>query len=218
MTDWNQLKELYLHTSKTFGKPSLVCNGAGVYEPPWSNFWTNTEKATYKTIDINLTSAIKSTRHAITYMAKDGGTILNVASIAGQVPLFATPIYNASKFGLVGFTRSLATLDKELGIRVVAANPGVVKTPLWTEHPEKMAFRSEEDDWITPEECAQSMLDLAENEKYVGGSIMEILKGRSRLIPLHDEDMPSGPGATVHNIGQVEQEILEKLKQEEPEE
>jgi NAD(P)-dependent dehydrogenase (short-subunit alcohol dehydrogenase family) len=97
--------------------------------------------------------------------------VVHISSIAGQAPSLTTPLYIASKHAISGFIRSLAQLDT-LGIRVNGVAPvrslaafssdetsftdtisqGVIKTPLWTDHPEKMKMVDENrDEWVEPE-------------------------------------------------------------------
>lgn len=57
---------------------------------------------------------------------KRGGRVICLSSVAGQIGVMETPLYNASKFAMTGFVRSMAGLE-ELGIRVVAIAPAVVQ-------------------------------------------------------------------------------------------
>ena len=86
---------------------------------------------------------------------------------------------------------------------MTAVAPGVVKTPLWTENPEKMKLVDESvDDWVTPEEIAERMLELVVREEYVGGTVLEVAKGHVRLVRnTNDPGPPSVPGMTVSNRG-----------------
>lgn len=91
--------------------------------------------------------------------------LLHLTSIAGQVPLFASPIYSATKCGLSGFIRSMATLN-EVNIRVTGVAPGIVKTPLWTEDKDKMAsIDPSQGEWVLPEEVARVMMALIEQDE-----------------------------------------------------
>lgn len=75
-------------------------------------------------------------------------------------------MYGATKHALDGFVRSLADLDQELGVHVTAIAPGIIKTPLWTEDPEKMKIIGSEDhDWGTPEQFATVMLAIIQQDK-----------------------------------------------------
>jgi 3-hydroxybutyrate dehydrogenase len=88
-------------------------------------------------LDINLIHPIRVTQLAIRHFLeqKKRGSIVHISSIAGQDASLPTPMYIASKWGISGFVRSLAPLERGLGIRVTAVAPGVVKTPLWVESP-----------------------------------------------------------------------------------
>lgn len=105
----------------------------------WSSFWKSTETTGYKTLDINLAASIRITRLAIkSFLGREEGSegvVVNISSLAGQRASFYCPLYTASKWAISGFTRALATLDREMGIKVVAVAPGIVRTPLWTDSP-----------------------------------------------------------------------------------
>jgi 3-hydroxybutyrate dehydrogenase len=111
----------------------------------WSNFWTDTETSSYATIDINLSALMRGTRLAIRDQVTRSpetpsattttGVIINVSSLAAQFALLNQPLYGASKVGVSCLTRSLSPLDRLFGIKVVAVAPGMVNTPLWTDHP-----------------------------------------------------------------------------------
>jgi NAD(P)-dependent dehydrogenase (short-subunit alcohol dehydrogenase family) len=127
--------------------------------PTGSNFWhpPGSEKSKdavdsgrYTTLDINITHPIRSTQLAISeFLAPASGDkvsptnpkrVVIISSIAGQLSNLATPLYVAAKHAMNGFIRSLGHLDATTGIRVNGVAPGVIKTPLWTEHPEKNKF------------------------------------------------------------------------------
>lgn len=76
--------------------------------------------------------------------------------MAGQAIIVANPIYNATKHAINGFVRSLAPLEERLGVRVMAVAPGVIKTPLWTDNPEKLKMIGKAVVWVTAEEVAES--------------------------------------------------------------
>lgn len=190
---------------------SQVCPGAGVYEPHWSNFWNppgssrskdavhGTERegiGHYAIFDINITHPVRTTQIAISRWLnpiKDSKVgkaspsnpkrVVHISSIAGQVPGFPFPLYIASKHALSGFIRSMQPLGDSLGIVVNGVAPGVIKTPLWTDHPEKLKMIDETvDEWVTPEEVAEQMLRCAEDEEIGAGVVWEVLKGRYRVV------------------------------------
>ena len=66
VADWKQLKALFETSLQKFHDvPDVVCNGAGIFEPAWSNFWDDTEEERYASVDINLSAVIKLTRMAM---------------------------------------------------------------------------------------------------------------------------------------------------------
>jgi NAD(P)-dependent dehydrogenase (short-subunit alcohol dehydrogenase family) len=60
----------------------------------------------------------------------NGRVIVNLASFVGLYPMAAAPVYSAAKAGVIGFSRSLAGLVGDSGIRVNAICPEPVDTPL----------------------------------------------------------------------------------------
>ncbi|XP_047995470.1 15-hydroxyprostaglandin dehydrogenase [NAD(+)]-like [Leguminivora glycinivorella] len=115
--------DLYKHVD-------VLVNNAGVLN----------ELAPRKTIEINVTALIEWSFKFWNHMRKDqggnGGTIINLASIYGFRVDPYLPAYQASKFAVQGFTKSLghAYNFKRSGVRVVAVNPGFTETAL-TEAP-----------------------------------------------------------------------------------
>ena len=83
-----------------------------------------------RVLDINLTGAFLGIRTIAPLMAaQGGGSIVNISSIAGLIGYFS-PSYGASKWGLIGLSRSAAGEWGDRGVRVNAVLPGIVMTPL----------------------------------------------------------------------------------------
>lgn len=139
------------------------------------------------------------------------GVIINVSSLAAQFALFNQPIYCSSKAAVSSFTRALGPLQREFGIKVVAVAPGNVATPLWTDDIKK-AF-NKDDQLIESEALADMMLKVIEDEKYTGGTVVEVLKGKTRILNV-DSPLPSGPGATTSNMGLIYHETIALLAKE----
>ncbi|KAK5136675.1 hypothetical protein LTR08_002328 [Meristemomyces frigidus] len=237
VVQWPDLDNMFEVAEKEFGGADIVCPGAGVFEPHWSNFWLppgtakskdqarpETGLGHYATLDINLTHPIRVTQLAISRWLNpsEGGKggkastanpkrIVHISSIAGQVPGFPTPLYIASKHAISGFIRSMAPLDT-LGIRVNGVAPGVIKTPLWTDHPEKMMMLDESvDTWVEPDEVAEAMLRCCEDDTVGAGWILEVLKGKTRNVEWCNAPGPSGPGATAANGADIAAEAFKWL-------
>jgi hypothetical protein len=124
-------------------------------------------------------------------------------------------MYGASKFGITGFVRCLTDLE-QVGIRVNAVAPGVVRTPLWTEHPEKLKNVDEaQDAWVTPQECAEAMLQCVENDEYIGGTVLEVGKGNTRRVQVFNDPGPDmldrTKGFTTSNSEEGNQSVWEWL-------
>ncbi|KAF2114237.1 hypothetical protein BDV96DRAFT_112435 [Lophiotrema nucula] len=235
VTDWGQLERMFEVAIQSFGQVDILCPGAGIYDPHWSNFWhppgTPSSKDSpsggrYASLDINVAHPIRATQLAIAHFLnppqgvkkvgkENPKRVIIISSIAGQVSNLHTPIYVAGKHAMNGFIRSLGHLDSELGIRVNGVAPGIIKTPLWTEHPEKNKFLdSSTDEWATPEEVAEGMLRCLEEPELGGGQILEIGAGQTRLVKMLNDPGPSGPGHTASKIRDNYTEVFEWLGQD----
>lgn len=87
----------------------------------------------FKVLDVNLKGLVNGTRVALEAMEKAGaGTIVNMASVAGHLPAPFMTAYNASKHGVVGFTRSLQSELKLKGsvVKIMMVSPGFVDTKI----------------------------------------------------------------------------------------
>ena len=142
----------------------------------------------------------------------------------------AAPIYVATKHGINGLVRSLAKLDRKFGIRVTAVAPGVIKTPLWTDHPEKLKIvDTANDEWVTPEEVAQVMLALIQQDQVSeiigdragqgpqfpvsGGTVLEVSKTVRSVSAINDPGPGTRAGNTVSDMNVLEDEVFGLLSQ-----
>ena len=105
--------------------------------------------------------------------------------------------------------RSLGYLRDEIGIRVCAVAPGAVSTPMWDGDKEEM--KSGFDLFLTPEEVADAMLELCENEEYGDGTILETLRNSRRVVPLYGNAKPEGNGA-ASGFEEMETHLYNMLK------
>jgi hypothetical protein len=70
-----------------------------------------------------------------------------------------------------------------------------VKTPLWTDRPDKMSqFSIQDDEALSPDDVAKGMLDLVQKGEYGGGTVLEISMAGTRVIPEWNCDPPSMKG------------------------
>lgn len=124
------LEEVSAKVFDTFKYVDVLVNNAGILN----------DTAARKTIEINVTAVIEWSLKFWEHMRKDrggkGGTIINLASIYGYRIDQFLPIYQASKYAIMGFTRSLGHKYsfERTAVKVVAICPGFTETKL-TSHP-----------------------------------------------------------------------------------
>jgi 3-oxoacyl-[acyl-carrier protein] reductase len=119
------LERVFAETKKAFGRLDVLVNNAGVYE--FAPIGDVTEKQFHRMFDTNVLGPILATREAAKYLG-EGGSVINVGSVASTSGPAASAVYSATKGALDSVTRALAN---ELGpkkIRVNSVNPGPVET------------------------------------------------------------------------------------------
>lgn len=128
-----------------------------------------------ETIDTNLTGVFHSIQASLAALKKSKGYIITIASLAGTNFFAGGSAYNASKFGLVGFTQSVMLDLRSYGIKVTTIMPGSVATHFDGGEPNQ-----KNDAWkIQPEDIGQMVIDL--------------LKMNPRTLPSKIEVRPSIP-------------------------
>ena len=143
-----------------FGAIHVLVNNAGY------NFRGPVEEAPSaelaRIIDVNLRAPIVLTRLALPYMRRSGkAAIVNVASIAGRIPLPYEATYSATKFGLRAFTFALAEELESTGITVSAVSPGPVETGFLLKEVEEVPDIVFSQPMSTAAEVAALVLDCA---------------------------------------------------------
>ena len=129
----------------------------------------------HETIDINLTGVFNTAKTTIAALKESRGYFITIASLAGTNFFEKGAAYNASKFGLVGFTQAIMLDLRNEGIKVSTIMPGSVATE-FGDNP-----MGEKDAWkIQPEDIGQMVYDL--------------LKMNPRTLPSKIEVRPTRPG------------------------
>jgi 3-oxoacyl-[acyl-carrier protein] reductase len=156
-----------------FGQLDVLVANAGVGY--FANIEDITEQQWKETIDTNLTGVFNSVKASLAALKKSKGYIITIASLAGTNFFETASAYNASKFGLVGFTQAIMLDLRKLGIKVSTIMPGSVATYFNNHIP------TDADAWkIQPEDIGELVLDL--------------LKMNPRTLPSKIEVRPSMPG------------------------
>ena len=166
---------------REFGRIDILFNNAGIAAYGLTHELSEDEWDAM--VDINLKGAWLYGRRVIPHMIRQGsGVIINNSSIAGLRGMNRMSHYAASKWGLVGLTKSWAIELAPHNIRVVSIHPTGVNTPmndglaaLEGATPEEIAERSAGNllavPWIEPEDVAEAVLFLASDRaRYVTGS------------------------------------------------
>jgi len=156
-----------------FGQLDVLVANAGVGH--FASIETLTEEDWKNTIETNLTGVFNSVKASIEALKQSKGYIITIASLAGTNFFENGAAYNASKFGLVGFTQAIMLDLRKYGIKVTTIMPGSVATNFNDHTP------SDADAWkIQPEDIGQLVTDL--------------LSMHPRTLPSKIEVRPSMPG------------------------
>lgn len=126
VTKKSEVERLFAEAEKAFGKIDILVNNAGVYE--WVALEAVTEQQFHRMFDTNVLGMLLVTQEGLKHFNSEGGSIINIGSLASSLTPPTAVVYNATKGAVDAITRTLA---KELGprkIRVNSINPGMVIT------------------------------------------------------------------------------------------
>jgi NAD(P)-dependent dehydrogenase (short-subunit alcohol dehydrogenase family) len=113
-------------TIEEFGRLDVVVANAGI--GAYGAFLEMDPDVVEAIIDINLKGTLYTARFTLPHLIESKGDFVSLASVAGLRGFPGETVYNASKFGMVGFTRSLDHEMRELGVRVTNVAPGGIAT------------------------------------------------------------------------------------------
>jgi len=166
--DYDQVKALIAYTVKELGGLDILINNAGI------GIFERVEQTSPEdfraVLETNLFGVFYGCHEAIPEMRqRGGGYIINISSLAGTNPHPRMAAYNASKFGLNGFSEALMQEVRHDGIKVSYIMPGSVNTEFGGDSP------SEEKSWqLTPLDIARVVVDLLHHDERSLASRVEI--------------------------------------------
>lgn len=155
-----------------WGKLDLVVANAGVGH--FGSIETLSADQWQETIDINLTGVFNTIKASLSSLKESKGYFMTISSLAGTNFFAGGSAYNASKFGLTGFTQALMLDLRQYGIRVTTIMPGSVATYFNNHQP------SEKDAWKIQIED-------------IGEMVTGLVKLNARTLPSKIEVRPSTP-------------------------
>ncbi len=170
--NYESQQESVRQTVEKFGQIDLLFANAGIGH--FASIEDMTVEAWNETIDTNLTGVFFSIKSALAELKKSKGFLITLSSLAGTNFFANGSAYNASKFGLTGFTQSVMLDLRQHGIRVSTIMPGSVSTHFAGHTP------NADDAWkIQPED--------------IGEMVVGLMKLNSRTLPSKIEVRPSMP-------------------------
>lgn len=117
---------LFAETKRAFGRVDVLVNNAGIYE--FAPLEAITAEHFHKQYNLNVLGLLLTTQEAVKHMGPEGGSVINISSVAATAALLHSAVYGSTKAAVNLITSVLA---KELGprkIRVNAVNPGMIET------------------------------------------------------------------------------------------
>jgi 3-oxoacyl-[acyl-carrier protein] reductase len=168
----------------------VLVNNAGMYLPGTLSTLTVED---YRTVmDVNLLGPILMIRHfADALAANGGGSVVNLASMSGYMPVPGTGVYSMAKAGVISFTELAALEYAPRGIRVNAVAPGRISTPMTADRQGDPAREARTKALIPlgrsgeAEDVADAVFYLATAAAYVTGQVLRVDGGLTiATVPL----------------------------------
>ena len=183
VTDRAMVDAVVAQVKERFGRIDVLVNNAGITQD--ARLQKMTLEQFDKVIDVNLRGVFHCSQAvADTMVAQGAGVILNASSVVGLYGNFGQTNYAATKFGVIGFTKTWSRELGPKGVRVNAVAPGFIATPMVAAMPEKVLKDLEAKVPLRrlgkPEEIANTYAFLASDEAgYINGTVIEVSGGIS---------------------------------------
>lgn len=180
LTNETQVIEAMAKVTEHFGSIDVLVNNAGIFGLSMQDDLTSGDWD--EVFNINLKGLFLCSREVLKQMKKQvkGGVIVNIASINGMHPGFGmTAHYDATKGGVIAYTRSLAAEVAHDGIRVNAVAPGLVNSEILRKFAPELAFTVKERTPLKkltePDDVANVVLFLCtQASKHITGQIITV--------------------------------------------
>ena len=128
VTQAGSWETLLARALETFGRVDILINNAGIVQPAMA--WAAEPAEISRQISVNLLGTILGCRAVLPLMReRNSGRIVNVASLGGIVPMPGEAVYSATKFGIRGYSLSLAAELHGTAVKVAFVCPDSVDTP-----------------------------------------------------------------------------------------
>ena len=181
VTDRPQVDAMVAAVKAQFGRVDVLVNNAGITQD--ARLQKMTLEQFDRVIDVNLRGVFHCSQAVADHMMLQGsGVILNASSIVGLYGNFGQTNYAASKFGVIGFTKTWSRELGPKGVRVNAVAPGFVATHILDTIPEKVLAEMTQEVPLRrlgkPEEIASVYAFLASDDaSYINGAVIEVAGG-----------------------------------------
>ncbi len=170
---------------KAFGRLDILVNNAGIGAAKAAHDTSDEDWQRY--VDINMTAVFRYSREALKAFPKEGGAIVNIASVFGIFGPVKSAPYSATKAAVIGITRQMAADYGPRGIRVNAVAPGLIATPLtrtrFEKDPQFMALSEDVTPFPRlgrPEDIADAVFFLSsERAGFINGHVLAVDGGWS---------------------------------------
>ncbi|WP_050477613.1 beta-ketoacyl-ACP reductase [Herbaspirillum rhizosphaerae] len=181
VTSRASLDEMVAAVREKYGRIDTLVNNAGITRD--ARLQKMTARQFDEVIDVNLRAVFHASQAVVDIMIEGGGgAILNASSVVGIYGNYGQTNYAASKFGVIGFTKTWSRELGPKGIRVNAVAPGFIDTPILSTVPEEVLQKMRDQVPLRrlgkPEEIANIYAFLASNEaSYINGAVIEVSGG-----------------------------------------
>ncbi|SDY92058.1 3-oxoacyl-[acyl-carrier-protein] reductase [Proteiniborus ethanoligenes] len=181
VTSLESVNKMVKETVEKYGKLDIIVNNAGITA---DNTLVKMSEAEFdRVINVNLKGVYNCGQEAAKVMAEQGGgVILNASSVVGVYGNFGQTNYAATKWGVIGMTKTWAKELGKKGVRVNAVAPGFILTPMTEKMPEKVLDMMKDKAPLkrlgTPEDIANAYTFLASDEaSFITGAVLEVTGG-----------------------------------------